>query len=171
MRILGILLLWVALPLGAATFQYSRAPVVNDPSLTHRPSAALWPHVNIAEARRLLGRPGVLFVDGRTHGEWRQSHLPGAVSLPGFEFDNRYPLLRDRIVHAKALIIYCHGFTCGAADYIAQLLADRGLRNMAVFSGGYPQWKEEGLPLEGPGASIKMGKAGARPAPVSPSAR
>ena len=157
---LGMAALAATLALGprsaaADGFALSHAPVANDPTLTHRPSAKLWPHINITEARRLWGQPGVVFVDARSHLEWKQSRIPGAVSLPGLEFQNRFPPLRKRFIHARVVVLYCHGFSCGGGDYVANLLAEQGLRNMAVFSGGFPQWRAEGLPLERPGFKKK----------------
>jgi rhodanese-related sulfurtransferase len=159
-RGLGLLaaLLLPSLCSWSGTFALSQAPVADDPSLTQRDSAKLWPHVNLQEARRLQATEGVVFVDGRSHHEWELARIPGAVSLTGAEFDNRYPTVRTRLIHAKAVVIYCHGFSCGEADFIARLLAAKGLRNMAVFSGGFPQWQSAGLPLEGREAEKKRAR-------------
>jgi rhodanese-related sulfurtransferase len=156
-RIVTLALLLPALPAGA--FSLSQAPVTPDPSVSQPAFVALWPHINLAEAKRLLGQPGVVFVDGRSYGEWERSHLPGALPLPSGEFDKRYPLLKKALVHARVVVCYCHGFTCGIADYVAQLLTDRGHRNVAVYSGGYPEWKHAKLPMEGQDApGIKQKK-------------
>ncbi len=142
----------------AAAFKLSDAPVPNDPTLTHRPTAKLWPHINIAEARKLIGHDGVVFVDGRLAEEYARSHLPGAISIPAADFDNTYPEYRHRLVHAKVVVVYCHGFSCGIGDAICQMLADQGQRNMCVFSGGFPQWSEYGYPLEGKGVPKRGGR-------------
>jgi len=143
------------------SFALSHAAVENDPSLTQRPSAKLWPHISVAEARRQFESKGVLFVDGRSALEWEQSHIPGAVLLSAADFDNSYPTLKHRLIHAKVLICYCHGYSCGIADYVAQMLAAKGLRNMAVFSGGFPAWKRAGYPMvdrNGAKVSTQAGK-------------
>ncbi|MGH7442819.1 MAG: hypothetical protein ACREKE_09130, partial [bacterium] len=64
-RVLAVLFAVALLPtlsLSADSFSLSHAPVHNDPTLTHRPTAKLWPHINIAEARRLLGHDDVVFI-------------------------------------------------------------------------------------------------------------
>ena len=149
--------------LTAGAFKYSNAPVEDSPGMTKRETAILWPHVSLEEAKKELGRPGVLFIDGRTHQEWKQAHIPGALSLPGLDFDNYYPMMKDSLRKAKALIVYCHGHSCGAADAICQNLADHGLRNMAVFSGGFPEWNKAGLAKED-----ENGKVVASSAPAAP---
>lgn len=148
-------LLCLLLPFRANGFTLSQAPVTPDPGAGGQDYAELWPHIGLQEARRLHGSEGVVFVDGRSYREWQRSHIPGALALPAGEFDKRYPLLRAALVHAKVVVCYCHGKSCGVADYVAQRLADRGHRNLAVYSGGYPEWKEAGLPLEGAASAKK----------------
>ena len=138
-----------------AQFSLSRAEVTPDPSYNQAEFAFKWPHIALEEAKRLHGLPGVVFVDGRTYAEWERSHIPGALSLPGGEFDKRYNMQKARLRKAKILVSYCHGVNCGLADYLAQLLAEKGHRNVAVFWGGFPAWQEAKLPVEGTQASKK----------------
>jgi rhodanese-related sulfurtransferase len=154
MRRLPLFFLFATASLGwtstAPAFTLSEAPVTPDLSLVQsRTSADQWPHINIQEMRRLLGQPGVVLLDARPRDEWEKMRIPGALSLPGNEFDKSYPVLRSRIIHARTVITYCHGYNCGMADYLAGLLAARGHRNLAVYPGGFPEWKRAGLPLEG----------------------
>lgn len=130
------------------SFSLSRAQVTPDPGYNKPDFSLKWPHISLEEARRLHGLPGVLFVDGRTYSEWEKSHIPGALSLPGGEFDKRYAMNRAKIRKALILVSYCHGANCGLADYLAQLLSDKGHRNVAVFWGGFPAWQAAKLPLE-----------------------
>jgi rhodanese-related sulfurtransferase len=162
MKTLCLCLRLLLAPLPAAAFSLSQAPVTPDPGAAQPAFAELWPHIGLAEARRLQGQAGVVFVDGRSYGEWERSHIPGALPLPAGEFDKRYAMLRSALVHARVVVCYCHGKACGIADYVAQLLADKGHRNVAVYSGGYPEWKAAKLPLEG-GAQQKK-----EPVPAAP---
>lgn len=131
---------------GAYTF--SVAPVTPDYSYTDSRFLARWPHVGLQEAKRLLGQPGVAFVDGRSYVEWEAGHLPGALALPVGEFDKRYAMRRSILRKAAVLVIYCHGVGCTLAETLAQLLAEKGHRNLAVFWAGYPAWSAAGLDLE-----------------------
>jgi rhodanese-related sulfurtransferase len=129
-------------------FTLSQAQVTPDPTYKLPEFLYKWPHISLEEAKRLHGMPGVLFVDGRTYFEWETSHIPGALSLPGGEFDKRYDMQRARLRKAQILVSYCHGPNCGLADYLAQLLSEKGHRNIAVFWGGFPAWLEAKLPVE-----------------------
>lgn len=150
------LLLAPALPVpcaGPPSFLYSRAPVADDPGPQGPPSPYKhwWPHISLREARRLMGRPGVVFVDGRGRIQWERSHLPGAILLPASASDvqDLFPRYKSRLERAKVVVCYCFGYNCGGADLVARLLAQRGLRNLAVYPGGFPEWQKAGYPLEG----------------------
>lgn len=128
-------------------FKESKAAVTPDPGFTHADFANRWPHVSLDEARRLHRTKGVVFVDGRSHAEWQHSHVPGALSLPVGEFDARYAKAKTKLKRAKVLVAYCHGENCRLADHLAQQLVGKGHHNVAVFTGGFPAWSNQGLPL------------------------
>jgi len=141
-------LLALGLPLLASPFVLSHAQATPDPAYSRPELADKWPHINLAEALRLHGKRGVVFVDGRSVAEWKVSHIPGALPLPVDEFDKRFPMLKRRLAKAKIVVTYCHGVTCGLSENLAQLLSDQGLRNEAVFYEGFPAWAGAGQPLE-----------------------
>jgi len=141
------LLAW-ALPALADPFVLSHAQATPDPAYGRPEFADKWPHINLAEAQRLHGKRGVVFVDGRSVAEWQSSHIPGALPLPVDEFDKRFPMLKRKLAKAKVVVTYCHGVTCGLSESLAQLLSDQGLRNVAVFYEGFPAWAGAGQPLE-----------------------
>ncbi len=137
-------------PVAAPTreFRESTPPVTPDPSFTVPEYRDRWPHISLAEAKRLHGQKGVVFVDGRNHGEWQHSHIPGALSLPVGEFDARYRQAAFKLKRAKVIVAYCHGENCRLADHLAQQLVGKGHKNVAVFTAGFPGWSNTGLPLE-----------------------
>lgn len=137
-------------PAAKAGFSESKAPVTPDPQAAASSFSSRWPHIDVAEARRLHGRKGVVFVDGRSRSQWEQSRIPGALSLPLGEFHDRFPALDKALHKAKVLVIYCNGESCLMADQLAQRLSGLGLRNMAVFTAGFPAWVAAGAPLETP---------------------
>ena len=147
-----------ASPTLQGAYTLSRAEVTPDPRYATSNFSALWPHISLEEAKRLLAQPGVVFVDGRSYAEWESSHIPGSIPLPGGEFDKRYAMHKSKLRKAKVIVSYCHGEHCGLADYLAQLLSDKGHRNLAVFWGGFPAWEKAKLPLEGNNKSQKPPK-------------
>jgi rhodanese-related sulfurtransferase len=122
-------LLSLGLPLAANPFVLSHAQATPDPAYGRPEFADKWPHINLAEALRLHGKRGVVFVDGRS-------------------VDKRFPMLKRKLAKAKIVVTYCHGVTCGLSENLAQLLSDQGLRNVAVFYEGFPAWAGAGQPLE-----------------------
>ena len=113
-----------------------------DPTYLHK-----WPHITLAETRRLMKKRGTVLVDGRSMTEWEQSHLPGALPLPLGEFDKNYDRYKSKLRHAKVIIAYCHGKGCHLSDALCQRLVDKGYTNVAVFWGGFPEWTQNHLPL------------------------
>lgn len=136
------------LPMNAAGFTLSQAPVPNDPAAAHGAGAKLWPHVGLSTAHHLLERDGILFVDARPHAAWAAAHIPGAVSLPDAELAGLSPALEGRLRGARALICYGQG-DGGEADRVCLALSDRGLRNLAVYPAGIAAWKAARYFLEG----------------------
>lgn len=145
----------------AAVFA-SNPPVTPDPSFGDPGYASKWPHITVEEAQRLQGIKGTVFADGRSRMEWEQSHIKGALALPLGEFDQAFAKEEKNLRRARIIVAYCHGKGCHLADGLAQRLLDKGLKNVAVFWGGYPEWHDKRLPLVD-----KNGKKVAEPSPAA----
>jgi len=110
-------------------------------------TASLLPQpVLLAEVRELVNsgavpvdaRDGVLFADG---------HLPGAVSLPLAEVESRLAGFRQKVAEGKTLVVYCNGYGCPDSFDLGQSLIKAGYRDVRVFEGGFPEWRDAGLPV------------------------
>ena len=100
--------------------------------------ASRWP---ICSYRRLQanGREVVL-IDVREREEYRDGHLPGAISLPrGFLEMRIEETVPDRDAEVVA---YCQGGT--RSLIAARILKDMGYSNVVSMSGGYGAWKGAG---------------------------
>ncbi len=102
--------------------------------------------ISVAEARALLGRPGVLFLDARPAEEASVRPLPGARSLP-YSFVT--PPDAKQLAGLRAyreLVVYCDS----PEDRLAKLLADQlraeGLAGVRVLVGGHAAWHGAGAP-------------------------
>jgi len=58
------------------------------------------------------------------------------------EFQGKVPL-------ESILVIYCNGFGCHDSTVLGEKLLDKGYTQILVFEGGFPEWKDAGLPTEG----------------------
>lgn len=122
-------------------------PVTPDPTFQDASYATKWPHIALAEAKRLMKLKSTVFIDGRSKLEWDQSHLPGALPMPLGEFDKYYAQYEKRLRNAKIVVAYCHGKGCHLSDGLAQRLVDKGLHDVAVYWGGWPEWHDNRMPM------------------------
>jgi rhodanese-related sulfurtransferase len=133
-----------------------------------------WEHISLAQAKKIYKDSKVVFLDARAKVEYDQFHIPGALPFPAGETDKYYAMYEGRIKKAKKLVTYCHGIGCGLSEKAAKALVEKGYKNVAVFFGGEPQWREANLPFES--GDAKASKPASAPTPsaegksVSPSA-
>lgn len=103
--------------------------------------------VELDELDELLAA-GALLIDARNAADYAKSHLQGAVSLPLGEVDERLADFMAQVPKDRLLIAYCNGFGCPDSFDLGVRLLQEGYREVLVFEGGYPQWRDEGRPLE-----------------------
>ncbi len=103
--------------------------------------------VLLAEVRELLAG-GALAVDAREEGLYGDGHLPGARLLPLGALDERLEVFRQAVPAERTLVIYCNGYGCPDSFDLALRLAAAGYRDLRVFEGGFPEWRDAGLPVE-----------------------
>ncbi|HWU00994.1 MAG TPA: rhodanese-like domain-containing protein [Terriglobales bacterium] len=103
--------------------------------------------VPAAEALKLTGNDGVLFVDLRDPRELeRDGQIPGAFHCPRgmleFWIDPESPYFKPVFGEAKRFVFYCaSGWRSALSTKTAQ---DMGLENVAHLSGGFTAWREAG---------------------------
>lgn len=101
-------------------------------------------------ARRLQAAAQVTFVDARPAEDYREGHIPEAVSLPVGDFDRLIEDFRRRFDQDAPIVTYCSGRSCQDSHILAQRLFEEGYTNVSVFIDGYPGWTAEGYPIETP---------------------
>ena len=109
-------------------------------------NAALPQPVLLAEVRELAAT-GALLVDARDAALYADGHLPAAVSLPLAEVDAVLESFRQQVAAARTLILYCNGYGCQDSFDLALRLMNEGYRDVRVFEGGFPEWRDAGLPV------------------------
>jgi rhodanese-related sulfurtransferase len=107
--------------------------------------------LSVAEARELLGKPDVMFVDIRDPRELeRDGKVTGALSAPRgmleFWVDPESPYYRKQFATDKQWVLYCGaGWRSALAT---QTLQEMGFTNVSHIDGGFGAWKEAGAPIE-----------------------
>jgi molybdopterin/thiamine biosynthesis adenylyltransferase/rhodanese-related sulfurtransferase len=85
-------------------------------------------------------------VDVREASEWDQGHVPGAVHISKSYIEQQIEAaVPDRDAR---VVTYCAGGV--RSLFAAQTLRDMGYTNVASMSGGFQQWKSQGLPWTSP---------------------
>jgi molybdopterin/thiamine biosynthesis adenylyltransferase/rhodanese-related sulfurtransferase len=92
------------------------------------------------------GSEDVVLVDVREKHEWNEGHIPGAVHVPrGFLELQIEEAVPDK---SKPVVLYCAG---GVRSLMAgKTLKQMGYENPISMSGGFGQWKGQGLPFVQP---------------------
>jgi len=85
----------------------------------------------------------VTVLDVRPEEEYRAGHLPGAVSVPLADLENRL----TEIPKQREVVAYCRGPYCVMALDAVVLLRAHGF-NATHMAEGVPDWRARGLPVE-----------------------
>lgn len=81
-------------------------------------------------------------VDARPYIKYLQETIPGSVSIPDTNLDKligRFPINKK-----EKIVIFCGGFDCAKSHFIANKLLSLDYKDVSVFAGGLPAWKEIG---------------------------
>ena len=102
----------------------------------------------VDEARQLFDSGEYVFVDARSPEDFEAGHIPGAVSLPVGQSEERVAAFLERYPPEASIITYCSGRTCQDSHHLAEFLLEFGYDNVTVFIDGFPGWEAEGHPIE-----------------------
>jgi rhodanese-related sulfurtransferase len=88
-------------------------------------------NVTKSELTSLLETKNVIVVDARDADSYSAGHIDGALSF-----------VNDKLPTDKnaALVFYCGGMKCPAAQAAAKKAIQKGYKNVMVFRGGWAEW-------------------------------
>jgi len=103
------------------------------------------------EAAKLVGDPGVLFIDVREGEELQKTgRLRGALHVPRglleFQADPSSPAHKPQLGEDRRLVLHCA--SGGRSALATQTLKDMGFDRVAQVEGGFPGLRDVGVPLE-----------------------
>lgn len=113
--------------------------------------------IDIDTLKYLVESGETLLLDARTAADFNLGHLPGALSLPVYEFDRTFKDVEDLLDKEKTIITYCSSVTCIDSTLLAKKLYRSGFQNIFVYRGGFEEWTESDNPIEKP-QDINEGK-------------
>ena len=91
-------------------------------------------------------------VDARPYPKYLQETIPGAISIPDtnlLKLVGRFPIDKT-----EKIVIFCGGYTCEKSHIIANKLVSLDYKDVTVYAGGLPAWKEAGLATTASSKSI-----------------
>ncbi len=103
----------------------------------------------LMQVQELFEKKEAIFVDAREGAVFSGGHIKGAVSLPLGELGSRLKAFRSAAPLNSQLVIYCSGYGCHDSKSLGEKLLADGYRRILIYEGGYPEWKDAGLPVEG----------------------
>lgn len=128
------------------------------------------PRLTPAELRALMDKGEAVAIDVRGSVPYELGHISGAIWAPLGRINQQ----AGELPQDKLIVAYC---TCKAEELsleaAVQLAQKHGFERVAVLVGGYPAWKEAGLPIVVTQAEVKFdAPVTTTPAPMaSPAAR
>ncbi|HKZ15954.1 MAG TPA: rhodanese-like domain-containing protein [Geobacteraceae bacterium] len=102
----------------------------------------------LMQVKEMFDRKEAVLVDARDDLVFGREHIKGAVPMPVGLFDRRIADFTAKVPLSAAVVVYCSGYGCHDSMTIGKKLMARGYRQVFVYEGGYPEWKDAGLPVE-----------------------
>lgn len=96
-------------------------------------------HAELLERAR---RRGVVVLDVRPPDEYASGHIPGAISVPLEQLEDRLASLPRDV----EIVAYCRGPYCLLAPQAVELLRERGFHARRLED-GFPEWRLAGHPI------------------------
>jgi rhodanese-related sulfurtransferase/DNA-binding transcriptional ArsR family regulator len=85
----------------------------------------------------------VVVIDVRPAEEYEAGHIAGALSIPLSRLEKRL----SEVPREREVVAYCRGPYCVMAAEAVRLLRRRGYSAFRLEE-GYPEWRDQGLPVE-----------------------
>lgn len=106
------------------------------------------PFISLADVKKVYEERESFFIDARSSKEFAEGHIPGSRNLPFYEMDAYGEQALAGATAETPLIVYCEGVGCELSFFLSRELQKSGYKNIRIFYGGYPEWKDSGMPVD-----------------------
>ena len=129
-------------------------PIIADPlekieeieQINEKMSNPIIREISIDIAKDLFDQ-NMLFVDARSEEYYLEGHIPKAVCNDNL--DSLITKIEKQVAIDDGFVVYCSDDDCGSSEELAYLLQEQGFSNIFLFKGGWKQWVDNNLPIEG----------------------
>ena len=93
----------------------------------------------------------IVFIDARNDEHYQKGHIPGAWQFDRYHPENYLSAVLPVCQMAQQVVVYCAGGDCEDSEFAALFLRDSAQvpgEKLFVFTGGWNEWTERGLPVE-----------------------
>ena len=104
--------------------------------------------VSLQDVIEIQEHKSATLLDARSSEEFSTGHIPTSRSLPFYEMDTKQAAAVEGLYADSPIVIYCEGVGCELSFFLGRELQKQGYTNIKIFYGGYPEWKDAGLPIE-----------------------
>ena len=106
--------------------------------------------ITVEEARARATAGPIVWLDARHAKEFQKGHVPGALLLNEYDWENLLIAAFPSIIEApegSPVIIYCDGQACAASRAVRDRLRQTPLgdRELLILHGGWPAWQASGM--------------------------
>lgn len=103
--------------------------------------------ITLSQTYSLFISDSVLFIDARDKWDYADGHIPGAINIPSYNFEENNPILKN-IPKEKTLVLYCGGDDCDASLSLAKKLQKLKYSYLYIFKEGWEEWTKAGYKTE-----------------------
>lgn len=109
------------------------------------------PLITRDELRKGIDAGTLVVVDTMPVAYYEKEHLPGAVNIPGFPYEEAAEsaarhaptVLPDK---SADIVVYCANTPCRNSDFVGTCLVHLGYENVRKYREGIEDWAAAGLP-------------------------
>ena len=141
-RALVIIFGSAALGLAVNAVSPKRIPYITPP----KPPVAESEFIPLAEAHDAWAGGAAFFLDARAPADYAAGHIANAFSLPAEAVDEHFAAVAAMLTPDSAIVCYCDGVECELSHHLAELLRQRGYKNVRILKNGWTSWRGAGYP-------------------------
>ena len=83
-----------------------------------------------------------ILVDARDQQSYTESHIPGALNLPVYQFDQHIAMFTNQTAKDRIIITYCIDLNCTDSKLLANKLYEAGYKNLFIYKEGMEGWRQ-----------------------------